>query len=166
MSCTVRIAETSDLDGLEELLVATGWETEAAGIRQDHAPYVVYVALDREGGIVGMLEGRFDSCYSDDFAPHALTYPQAWITLMTVDERSRRAGIGRTLLRRFSHDARTLYHRDYVALAVEQGEGESGRVAFFNRCGLRTIHVEEEVQRVMGAPLSEVLLDHPPAVSS
>ncbi|MDV6247029.1 hypothetical protein [Rhodococcus opacus] len=40
------------------------------------------------------------------------------------------------------------------------------RVAFFSRCGLRTIHLEEEVEHVMGAPLSEVLLKDRPAVTS
>lgn len=85
---------------------------------------------------------------------------------MAVDERSRRAGVGRTLLRYFAQDARTIHQRDYVGLAVEQGEDESDRVAFFSRCGLRTIHVEEGVERVMGAPFSEVLRDHPSAVSS
>ncbi len=139
MSCTVRPVKTSDLDELEDLLGAAGWETSAAQIESGLDTYDVYVALDTKDRIIGMLEGRFDSLYEDDYAPCVLTYPQAWISLMTVDKFSRHKGVGRALLRRFAQDARTVHEREYLSLAVEQGEDDSGRIAFFSRCGFRTI---------------------------
>lgn len=156
LSWMVRPAKESDLAHIEDLLHATGGEPTAQLI--DGGAYVICIALDRSDNVVEMLEGRFDSCYDDDFALSPLAYPQTCVTLMTVLERSRQEDVGRALLRCFAHDARTTRHRGYLALDVEQGPDETDRIAFINRCGLRTLYLQPDVQHVMGAPIPDLLI--------
>jgi GNAT superfamily N-acetyltransferase len=88
-------------------------------------PFLIFLALDSRGVVVGALEG--DLFYNGD--------GWAWVFSIGVAEHVRRHGVGTALLRAFS-EAAFQAGRTYVALRIQDGDEMEARRAFFLRCGL------------------------------
>lgn len=106
----------------------------------------------------GIVEGRFDSQYSERLGVSEYTAPQGWIYTLAVREGERREGIGTALIRHFVETAQSKGCA-FVAFTVDESDDEQlieGRMRFFQACGFYVL-VDDDRGSAMGAPVTDVL---------
>ena len=112
-------------------------------------PFLYFVA-EANGEVVGHVEGRFDSGYSERFE---LDLPdgQGWIYTLHVLSSHRRHGVGAALIRTFAAEA-SLRGCSHVACLLDQSDEDGLRdhARFFALCGMRPILPGDPDDAVIG----------------
>ncbi|MEV5208219.1 GNAT family N-acetyltransferase [Micromonospora sp. NPDC053740] len=152
---TVRLAQGDEREHYISLFEECGLDVYYMRMESNDNKYVVYVAEDASGTIVGALEGTFDAGYPDDVPP-GVEMPQAWLSNLGVLPDNRRQNVGRMLVHRFAQDA-TARGLTYVAGLPDQHTDDQGRLGFFERCGLTVITSDSDPGKAVGGYLQDVL---------
>ena len=128
---TIREADVRDSSAIAHLLVQLGYPTTSAQMAGRIKPllsrpeYQMYVAVGREGRVVGMVGA---------YLGHALEFdgPYGRVNGLAVDEGSRRHGIGRHLMEHIENWLRT---QGAVMLVLTSGQHRVEAHKFYRAIG-------------------------------
>ncbi|NKV31955.1 GNAT family N-acetyltransferase [Rhodococcus hoagii] len=161
MAITVRPFETRDTDQAKKILLEDADQPDQAfelGWKGHPPTFPFFVAADENGTVHGIVEGRFDSRYSERLRLREYTAPQGWIYTLAVRADERREGTGTALIRHFVETAQSK-GCGFVAFTVDESDDNQsieGRMRFFQACGFHIL-VDDDRGSAMGAPVTDVL---------
>ena len=147
MGTVVREAVPGDGPGIAALITKEAPHFDLQGYPEDLWPdYLVVLVAEREGHIVGWLEGILDGEYEGSGAP--VPPPHGYVLAIVVDEEQRHHGIGGDLIEKFMEEALAA-KVEWVFLIPEGGEGCEDRVRFFIHSGFTPTEVLDEKRLIM-----------------
>ncbi|MEU2855610.1 GNAT family N-acetyltransferase [Streptomyces syringium] len=116
-----------------DVLAASGFRPAPRTDFRNGQVFTTLVAVARDGHVVGQLEGHLhDPGHPLDEL--GLPRPHAWVGVISVVERHRRAGAGRALMAEFARRAQK-NGATGIGLLAEYADDRDGRIAFFSNCG-------------------------------